>query len=169
MSPRASFKFEGRIIGPRHAPPRPWQARWCVFAAGACTSYSLSRDFKGSRPCRSRSALHSSNVLRLRWPLARPLSWVSSRWRSGAVSRPAGGLLTGLPVGAARQAGLGSGFDSPPTTVFTNISDVRMTLLASGRYLTTLPASVLRNELLHHLRPYRAISQRSVSCFTKML
>jgi DNA-binding transcriptional LysR family regulator len=37
-----------------------------------------------------------------------------------------------------------AGFDFPPTTVFTNIPDVRMTLLASGRYLTPLPASLLR-------------------------
>ena len=37
-----------------------------------------------------------------------------------------------------------AGFDFPPTTVFTNIPDVRIALLASGRYLTTLPVSVLR-------------------------
>src|SRR5262249_44288643 len=37
-----------------------------------------------------------------------------------------------------------AGFDFPLTTVFTHIPDVRMTLLASGRYLTTLPVSVLQ-------------------------
>jgi hypothetical protein len=29
-----------------------------------------------------------------------------------------------------------AGFDFPPATVFTHVPDVRMTLLASGRYLT---------------------------------
>jgi DNA-binding transcriptional LysR family regulator len=49
------------------------------------------------------------------------------------------------PIGLlAMEAFRGSGLDYPRTTVVAAAPDVRMSLLASGRFLTIFPASVLR-------------------------
>lgn len=44
----------------------------------------------------------------------------------------------------AKQAFRASGLDYPPTTVFSAAPDVRMSLLATGRFISVIPDSVLR-------------------------
>jgi DNA-binding transcriptional LysR family regulator len=61
---------------------------------------------------------------------------VSEPW----VLRPTESLVDDIAIEAFRVSGL----DLPRTTVITNSPEVRMSLLTTGRFLTIVPASVLR-------------------------
>ena len=100
---------------------------------GPVVDERLDFEFLFDEPCIIAVGAHNPWARRRRITLA---DLLNERW---VLSSPGGGMAS-----IAREAFSASGLDLPRRTVTTDLPQVRMSSLATGRFLTIFPASVLR-------------------------